>query len=244
MSSTSRREFFKNAALSTSLAAAPALGAFQGANDRINLGVVGIRGRGRDHIRAFARVPGVRVAYLCDVDERLFPERFAEVEKLIGAKPTTFTDMRKLLEQKDLDAISIATPDHWHALCTIWACQAGKDVYCEKPVCHNLREGRKMVEAARKYNRIVQAGLNRRSEVRNMAGRAVRAGGQVRPGVPRQGGGVSRPREHRPRAGVVHSERRELGPVPRPGAVPRVHAEPLPLRLALLLGHRHHRDGQ
>jgi predicted dehydrogenase len=172
MSSTSRREFFKNAALSTSLAAAPAVAApmFQGANDRINIGVVGIRGRGNDHIRAFARVPGVRVAYLCDVDERLFPERSATVEKLYGAPPATFTDIRKLLEQKDLHAITVATPDHWHALCTIWACQAGKDVYCEKPISYCLAEGRRMVQAARKYNRIVQAGLNRRSETRNMAG--------------------------------------------------------------------------
>ena len=94
----------------------------------------------------------------------------AEVESIGGYKPKTFIDMRKMLERKDLDAISIATPDHWHALQEIWACQAGKDVYVEKPVSHNLREGRKMVEAARKYNRIVQAGLNRRSENSNKAG--------------------------------------------------------------------------
>jgi len=141
-----------------------------GPNDRIRIGVVGFRGRGRDHYRAFARIPNVQVAYLCDIDERLFPGAIAEVEKLGGAKPATFTDVRRLLEQKDLDAISVATPDHWHALMTIWGCQAGKDVYCEKPVSHNLSEGRKMVQAARKYSRIVQAGLNRRSEVRNMAG--------------------------------------------------------------------------
>ncbi|MEB2360378.1 MAG: Gfo/Idh/MocA family oxidoreductase [Bryobacteraceae bacterium] len=170
---TSRRSFVRNAALGAGLAGAPAVYPSWGQNspnNQINLGVVGFRGRGRDHYRAFAQIPGVRVAYLCDVDERLFPGAVAEVEKIGGNKPATFVDLRKLLQQKDLDAISIATPDHWHALQTIWACQAGKDVYVEKPACHNLREGRKMVEAARKYNRIVQVGLNRRSELRNKAG--------------------------------------------------------------------------
>jgi predicted dehydrogenase len=172
MSSASRREFVKSAALTTGLAAAPAGSsrAWNSPNDQINLGVIGFRGRGREHYRTFAKIPGVRVAYLCDIDERLFPAAVAEVEKIGGTKPQTFFDIRKLLERKDLDAVSIATPDHWHALATIWACQAGKDVYVEKPVCHNIREGRKMVEAARKYNRIVQAGLNRRSELRNLAG--------------------------------------------------------------------------
>ncbi len=169
MESTSRRKFVKNAALVGAPAIRAALG--QGSpNSQINLGVVGFRGRGRDHYRAFAKLPGVRVAYLCDIDERLYPGAVAEIESLAGYKPATFVDIRKLLEKKDLDAISIATPDHWHALHMIWGCQAGKDVYVEKPVCHNLREGRKMVEAARKYNRIVQAGLNRRSERRNHAG--------------------------------------------------------------------------
>jgi predicted dehydrogenase len=166
MPSTNRRGFV-GAALTPAIR--PLWGQ-SGPNDRINIGVVGFRGRGRDHYRTFARMPNVRVAHLCDIDERLFPGAVAEVEKLGGARPATFTDVRKMLEQKDLDAISVATPDHWHALVTIWGCQAGKDVYCEKPVSHNLSEGRKMVEAARKYNRIVQAGLNRRSEVRNMAG--------------------------------------------------------------------------
>jgi predicted dehydrogenase len=173
MSSTSRRDFVKTTALSTGLAAAPAVRSSWGQkspNDQVNIGVVGFRGRGRDHYRTFAGLPNVRVAYLCDIDERLYPGAIAEVEKIGGYRPETFVDLRKLLEKKDLDAISIATPDHWHALQTIWACQAGKDVYVEKPVCHNLREGRKMVEAARKYNRMVQAGLNRRSERRNHAG--------------------------------------------------------------------------
>ncbi len=168
MAFTTRRRFVQRAAL-----AAPAIHTAWpqgGPNQQINLGVVGFHGRGRDHYRAFARIPGVRVAYLCDIDERLFPGAVSEVESLAGYRPTTVVDIRKLLEHKDLDAISIATPDHWHALMTIWACQAGKDVYVEKPVSYTLREGRKMVDAARKYNRIVQAGLNRRSERRNFAG--------------------------------------------------------------------------
>ena len=166
MASANRRRFLHTMALSAGVSTA----AQRGPSDQITFGVVGFRGRGRDHYRAFARIPGVRVAYLCDIDERLFPGAIDEIEKLAGYKPQPLVDIRKLLERKDLDAISIATPDHWHALQTIWACQAGKDVYVEKPVCHNLREGRKMVEAARKYNRIVQAGLNRRSERRNLAG--------------------------------------------------------------------------
>jgi predicted dehydrogenase len=173
MSSSSRRDFLGKAALGTGMAAAPAVRTAWGqtsASDRINIGVIGFRGRGRDHYREFARMPNVRVAYLCDVDERLFPGAVAELEKMSGHAPQTFVDVRKMLEMKDLDAVSIATPDHWHALGTIWACQAGKDVYVEKPVSCTLLEGRKMVEAARKYNRMVQAGLNRRSEPRNLAG--------------------------------------------------------------------------
>ena len=165
MSST-RRDFVKAAALAAAPAVRPSWGQ-KGPNDTVNIGVVGFRGRGRDHYRTFARIPGVRVAYLCDVDERLWGPAVAEVEKLAGYKPATEFDVRKLLERKDLDAISIAAPDYWHALMTIWGCQAGKDVYVEKPVSYCLLEGRKMVEAARKYNRMVQAGLNRRSERRN-----------------------------------------------------------------------------
>ncbi len=163
---TSRRDFVKTAALGASMAAAarPAL-AQTSPSDTVYIGVVGFRGRGREHYRRFAKIPGVRVAYLCDVDERLFPEAVAEVEAIGGYRPRTEYDIRKLLEKKDLDAISIATPDHWHALMAIWGCQAGKDVYVEKPCSYTLCEGRQMVRAARKYNRIVQVGLNRRSSL-------------------------------------------------------------------------------
>ncbi len=162
MNETSRRHFLRGAA-----AAVPALDmsfAQSCPNERINLAVVGFHGRGRGHIAGFSKVPNVRIAALCDVDERLFPGGIALVERLQGHRPDTEYDVRKLLERKDIDAVSIATPDYWHALITIWACQAGKDVYVEKPVSFTVVEGRRMVEAARKYNRIVQSGLNMRCE--------------------------------------------------------------------------------
>lgn len=149
-------------------------------NERVNIGLAGISGprqpeifkyglrgmipgRGVTHINAYAKIPNVRITKVCDVDERLFPGVVANIEKLYGAKPATETDFRRMCDDKDIDLISIATPDHWHALHTIWACQAGKDVYVEKPVSFSIWEGRKMVEAARKYNRIVQAGICYRS---------------------------------------------------------------------------------
>lgn len=159
MPASTRRDFIRNAAV-----AAPAILTQGSPNDRINLAVVGFHGRGRSHITGFAKVPNVRIAALCNVDERLFPDAVATVERLQGQRPATEFDIRKLLERKDVDAISIATPDYWHALMTIWGCQAGKDVYVEKPVSFTIVEGRRMVEAARKYKRIVQAGLNMRSE--------------------------------------------------------------------------------
>jgi predicted dehydrogenase len=103
------------------------------------------------------------VVTLCDIDERLFPEALKNMSKLSDRKIKTEFDLRRVLEDKEIDAVSVATTDHWHALATIWACQAGKDVYVEKPSCHNIWEGRKMIEAARKYNRLVQVGMQNRS---------------------------------------------------------------------------------
>jgi predicted dehydrogenase len=163
MSSTSRRSFLQGAGAA---AAAPAVLAQRSPNEQVNVAVVGFHGRGRSHYQEFARMPNVRVAALCDADERLFPEAVAQVEKLAGYRPATEPDIRRLLERKDLDAVSIATPDYWHALMTIWACQAGKDVYVEKPASFTVVEGRRMVEAARQYKRIVQVGHNLRSEAR------------------------------------------------------------------------------
>lgn len=133
------------------------------ANDRIRVAVLGVNGRGKDHIAGFQGLPEAEVAVLCDPDRNVVAERAAEFEKQYGKKVETEVDLRKVFERKDIDVVSIATPNHWHALATIWACQAGKDVYVEKPGAHNIYEGRKMVEAAHKYKRIVQHGVQLRS---------------------------------------------------------------------------------
>jgi predicted dehydrogenase len=130
-----------------------------GANDRVRVAVVGLKSRGKDHLDAFSRVPNVEIAALCDVDDSVLNRRRGDV----GGRPRTFTDVRRLLEDQSIDAISIATPNHWHALMAIWACQAGKDVYVEKPCSHNLWEGRQLVRAAAKYDRVVQHGTQSRS---------------------------------------------------------------------------------
>lgn len=134
-----------------------------GANDDIRVAVVGIRSQGSNHINWFRQIPGVRVVAICDAD-RQFLDREEKKFKDRSQKVDTYLDYRKLLEDKNIDAVITATPNHWHALVTIWACQAGKDVYVEKPVSYNIWEGRQMVKAARKYNRIVQAGTQRRSD--------------------------------------------------------------------------------
>jgi len=136
-----------------------------GANDRLRVAVIGVNGRGKDHISGLMKQDNVEVATLCDVDQVVLGERASEFEKKYGKKVHTEQDLRKVYEDKSIDAVSIATPNHWHALAAIWACQAGKDVYVEKPACHNLFEGRKLVEAATKYNRIVQHGVQLRSSL-------------------------------------------------------------------------------
>jgi predicted dehydrogenase len=142
--------------------AAPANLNVTGANGDIRVAVVGFNGRGGNHISAYQKMPGVRLVALCDVDQKVLDKGAASLKKN-GIEVQTYRDIRKLLENKDIDAISIATPNHWHALATIWSVQAGKDVYCEKPLSHNVWEGRKVVEAARKYGRMVQTGSQCRS---------------------------------------------------------------------------------
>jgi predicted dehydrogenase len=165
MQSLDRRHFLKTAGASGAAAATvAAAGGVLGANETINVAVMGIRGRGRDHMRTFSALPNVRVITLCDPDERLFAERAKELEELSGLRPTTEIDVRRVLDDPEVDVLSVAGPNHWHALAAIWACQAGKDVYLEKPISHNIFEGRKAVEAARKYERIVQTGTQRRSD--------------------------------------------------------------------------------
>ena len=133
-------------------------------NDLINVAVCGINSRGKSHSANFTKIRDTRVAALCDPVEYLFPVAVKAIENLGGPKPVKMVaDYRRLLDDKDIDVIAIATPDYWHALMTIHACQAGKDVYVEKPGSHTIDESRKMVQAARKYNRIVQLGTQHRS---------------------------------------------------------------------------------
>ena len=164
MSRLERRHFLKTSStllVGTSLAGKSA--AWAGANDRIRVALIGAGIRGRGLMYEASDVDGVEVAVICDPDERRMAEKAAELEKKTGKRPKTEPDLRRVLEDPQIDVVTVASCDHWHALATIWACQAGKHVYVEKPVCHNLFEGQKMVEAARKYDRIVQAGTQRRS---------------------------------------------------------------------------------
>jgi predicted dehydrogenase len=133
------------------------------ANDIFNVAVVGVNGRGGSHIAGFGERKDCKIAAIVDVDE-VVANRVAEgIEKKFGYKPTIYSDMRKCFEDPSIHIASIATPNHWHALAAIWAVQAGKDVYVEKPVSHNVTEGRRIVEAARKYGKIVQTGTQSRS---------------------------------------------------------------------------------
>ena len=170
MSRQTRRAFLKTAAASAgvctafTIAGTKASGRVIGANDTIRIGVAGINGRGRNHISSYVGQDGVQVTYLIDPDSRLFNSRSESVKKRGGNTPTCVQDIREALADKNLDAVSIASCNHWHALLAIWSCQAGKDVYVEKPCSHNIFEGRKLVEAAAKYNCIVQHGTQQRSE--------------------------------------------------------------------------------
>ncbi len=167
METITRRDFVKGAAAGIG-AASVLLGtsrsAWAQANDRIRIAVIGINGRGKSHLDGFIGRENVEVATICDIDENLFGPRIKSYFEEKGQKaPKIETDMRKVMEDDSIDAVSIATPNHWHSLAAIWACQAGKDVYVEKPCSHNVFEGRKLVEAAAKYDRIVQHGTQIRS---------------------------------------------------------------------------------
>jgi len=133
------------------------------ADDALRVAVVGVRGRGMNHIQGFQQLPGAKIVAICDADETVIGPAMKAITERNGAAPTFYQDIRKLLENKEIDAVSLAMPNHWHALATIWACQAGKDVYVEKPASYSVVEGRKMIEAAEKYKRIVQVGTQCRS---------------------------------------------------------------------------------
>ncbi len=134
--------------------------ALAGANERIRIAQIGIRGRAGSLLRGFAAMPDVEVAMLCDIDSRLFEQG---VKAVPGRAPKTVGDFRRALDDKSIDAVVVGTPDHWHAIPAIMACQAGKHVYVEKPCSHNVREGQAMLAAARKHNRVMQVGIQSRS---------------------------------------------------------------------------------
>jgi predicted dehydrogenase len=163
----SRRTFIKKSAGAAALLAMPTIipkSAF-GSNDKVQIAVLGVNGRGTSHIEGYGRLNDAIVTTLCDPDLVVLGKRAQEFEAKYGRKVNQVQDLRKVFADKSIDAVSIAMPNHWHSLATIWACQAGKDVYVEKPGSHNIHEGRMMVEAAKKYDRIVQHGVQLRSSV-------------------------------------------------------------------------------
>lgn len=160
---TARRTFVQG--LSSVSLAAPMMAGNTGPNSKVRVALIGLRGRGRDHVRALHELSGegVELVTMCDADSRLMAERAAGYEKLSGRKITQTADMRRVFDDKNIDAVCFATPNHWHALGTVWACQAGKDVYCEKPGTHALSEGPIVMAAAQRYGRIVAHGTQNRT---------------------------------------------------------------------------------
>src|ERR1039458_4672479 len=160
------RRYFLSTAAAGGVQLLAAKRAHASPSDQIRVALIGAGGRGGDHVRAIARIPGVELVTVCDPDETRMAEKAASYEKIAGKKPALQQDLRHIMDDKSIDAVTIATCNHWHALATIWACQAGKHVYVEKPVCHDFYEGSQMVAAARRYNRVVQGGTQARSSGR------------------------------------------------------------------------------
>lgn len=162
-----RRTFIKTTALAAAgLTAFPTIlrAGSASANDTVTVGLIGCKGQGWSNLRTFLNQKGVVCAALCDVDENVLNERASDVEKVTGNRPRLFGDFRKLLEQKDIDAVIVATPDHWHCIPMVYACEAGKDVYVEKPLANTIQECNIMVKAAQRYGRVVQVGQWQRSD--------------------------------------------------------------------------------
>ena len=166
MSGPNRRRFLQSTAAATAafaISGTKSSGNILGANERLRVAVAGLHGRGRSHYGAYAKMKDVEVAYVVDPDSRQYARAINDVKNISGTAPKPISDVREVLDDSELNIVSIATPNHWHSLMSIWACQAGKDVYVEKPLSHNISEGRKLVEAARKYKRMVQHGTQQRS---------------------------------------------------------------------------------
>jgi predicted dehydrogenase len=164
MSRITRRSFVRKSLVAGSaIAAAPYIARCADANDKMGIAVIGGGGRGGSHISEWLRDSRTEIVYICDVDEKAANSRATQIEQKQGFRPKIVKDMREAFDDDAVDAISTATPNHWHALCGIWAMQAGKDAYVEKPVCHNIAEGTALIAAARKYKKMCQVGTQCRS---------------------------------------------------------------------------------
>ena len=165
MSPLNRRRFLKTSAIAaSSVMAAPAIGrAGFSANEKLGVAIVGVNGRGGEHISEFLKDERTEIRVIVDVDEAVANRRCDDIEKAQGVRPKPVSDMRRAFDDSSIDMVSTATPNHWHALTGIWAMQAGKDAYVEKPVCHNVYEGTALIAAARKYGRMCQVGTQCRA---------------------------------------------------------------------------------
>jgi predicted dehydrogenase len=220
-----RREFLQTTAASALLGATARIGRTAQANERIGVCVMGLRGRGGGLLNEFAALPDVEVRYVCDVDANVLISRAKQIEERTGRRPTAIQDYRVALDDAQVAALVLGTPDHWHALPTIHACQAGKDVYVEKPDGHNILEGRTMVAAAEKYGRVVQLGTQARSgQLQHQAMQYLAEGriGKVRFAKAWESsrqGAVSHVPDGEPPGGVDYD--RWLGPAPKRPFNPR-----------------------
>ena len=171
MSHTNRRRFLQTATVAAAsylITGTKASGQIKGANDRLRIGVVGVNCRGSSHIGGWLSQENVEVAYLIDPDQKVLARRINDVQRRVQGQysPQGVSDVREALDDKNLDAISVATPNHWHTLMTIWGAQHGKHVYVEKPMSHDIREGRIAVEAQKKYGVVVQHGTQQMKQER------------------------------------------------------------------------------
>ncbi len=238
MSQPTSRRFFLGAA--TALASSRVWGA----NDKINVGIIGLGGRGTNHLNIYSRLPEARVAGICDIDQAAREKANATLFKNTGEKAPEFEDMRQAFADPHIEAVSIATPNHWHALAAIWAMKAGKDVYGEKPACYNIHEGQVMLQVARDTKRMLQIGSQHRSTPFKMKAIRRHSPGTDRRHLYGEGPLLQAPRLHRPCGRQPDASRRELGSLPRARAFASLQQTPFQIQLALVLGHRQRRHRQ
>ena len=243
-SHVSRRQFMNRSLAAAGVAGGFAIGGTKssgrviGANDTVRIAVAGLNGRGGEHVKQWLKMtPGVEITCLIDPDTGTYQKRLDEIATAGGRPPVTVQDIRRALDDKSIDAVSVATPNHWHALITIWGCQAGKDVYVEKPCSHNVHEGRIAVEAARRYKRIVQHGTQSRSS-RDwaLAAAAIQSGKLGKLQVSRAL--CYKPPEHRRQTDHGSARAARFRHLAGSGAAAVVSRQSGPLQLALVLGLR------